>query len=62
MVKQTKFKLVVGLVVLALAEGLLKTFVQAFPLTTVLSFQSGVTGFYFGVRVVQNIKGVKYAD
>jgi len=54
---QTRLKLVLIGVALALGQGLLKVFLPAFPLTEVFAAQALYVGGYLGVRTVNNVKG-----
>ena len=54
---QSRLKLVLLGVGLALAEGLLKVILPAFPLTEVFAAQTLFIGGYLGVRTVNNVKG-----
>lgn len=55
-------KLAVGMVLLALLQGILKTFWTGFPLTEVMSFQSGIILAWFTKRGITDVKGFKYGN
>jgi hypothetical protein len=55
-VKQTRLKLVIGMTLLALVEGLIKAFLSGFPLIEVFSIQGMLVGTYVGAKTVSGIK------
>jgi len=62
MLNGEKTRLYVSLLLsaLALAEGLLKSFIPGFPLTEVLSFQAVAFGGSVTARTISNIDEAKY--
>ena len=60
--KQTRLKLVIGMVFLALIEGLVKAFLAGFPLTEVFAIQSAVVGAYIAGKTLSGVKGMKYEN
>jgi hypothetical protein len=63
MVKQNlSFKLTIGLIALALAEGILKASWPAFPLTETFAFQGLIAGSWFTKRAFTDAKGFKYGN
>jgi len=55
----TRFKLAIGLLVAYLIEGVIKSFVTAFPFTEVAAGQAFIAAYYFTVRTVQDVKQAK---
>ena len=63
MVKQNlSFKLTIGLIALALAEGILKASWPAFPLTETFAFQGVIAGSWFTKRAYTDAKGFRYGN
>lgn len=60
--KQTRLRLVVGMTLLALIEGLIKAFLAGFPLTEVFAVQSAAVGAYLASKTLSGVKGMKYGN
>jgi len=56
MIKQTRFKVILFGLVLGLVEGVLRSFLPAFPVIEVLGFQTAIVGGYFAAKTANNIK------
>ncbi len=54
----TRLKLVIGMTLLALVEGLLKSWLATFPLTEVFAVQVMMVGSYVGAKTVSGVKGM----
>jgi len=60
--RNLSLKLTFGLIGLALAEGTLKAFWPAFPLTEVFAFQGLIAGSWFTKRAYTDAKGFRYGN
>lgn len=60
--RQSRLKLVVGMVLLYLLEALLKVYVKELPFTELIAAQGVLVGAYVGAKTANNIKEKKYEE
>jgi len=56
------FGLVIGLILLALVEGILDAFLSAFKLEAVLAFQTGIAGYLLSTKLINDVKEMRYSN
>ncbi len=59
---QTRLRLTLLIIGLALIEGLIKNFLAAFPLTEVFALQGTALGGYLAAKSTTNVKEARYAN